>query len=478
MPVQPAGKEGPSAFRVIQSPRRRWVGSGLNRRLVACRDSDSDDSSPERPARPPTLPVQTGTRSPVALWDDVQVRPPAKLQPKAHGALYRRPGPETHPAAASGPAADLVVRRSRSAGSQLSSLRRFDRAPDLNRTAPSPHAVSPAIWHALNGKPHTEGGWRVRKTSPPPREAPAPPPPRREYSTDELSSLPSSNRFLLRRQRESGQGLREAPPPYVPPSRQPRPPSSVASSRRDPPTAQRPPSGPSPSASSQRVRRTWGAGEDPPLSPPTKPLSSNASTGRRRWNTTWTQELEDRLAHRREPDSPDASLVRRVPVTTQAQLVRRLPPAELPAPPRPAPSPKLPTRDITPFDSASMVSYDRRSHRSGRSEGHLVKYVPIADVVPKQSAASLSSLRRRDYLSPPVPDQFAWTNEKARTLVQETKQAKGVVIRSRSPIRDKNDVEGTNFCDVCGAEYLRSQSQFCSECGSERVAVLWMAGSC
>lgn len=54
-----------------------------------------------------------------------------------------------------------------------------------------------------------------------------------------------------------------------------------------------------------------------------------------------------------------------------------------------------------------------------------------------------SSLRRRDYLSPPVPDQFAWTNEKARTLVQETKQAKGVVIRSRSPIRDKNDVEGT-----------------------------------
>lgn len=53
---------------------------------------------PERPARPPTLPVQTGTRSPVALWDDVQVRPPAKLQPKAHGALYRRPGPETHPA--------------------------------------------------------------------------------------------------------------------------------------------------------------------------------------------------------------------------------------------------------------------------------------------------------------------------------------------------------------------------------------------
>lgn len=59
-----------------------------------------------------------------------------------------------------------------------------------------------------------------------------------------------------------------------------------------------------------------------------------------------------------------------------------------------------PTRDITPFDSASMVSYDRRSHRSGRSEGHLVKYVPIADVVPKQSAASLPGQR----ISPPPPD--------------------------------------------------------------------------
>eukprot|EP00670_Eutreptiella_braarudii_P028445 CAMPEP_0174386066 /NCGR_PEP_ID=MMETSP0811_2-20130205/127025_1 /TAXON_ID=73025 ORGANISM="Eutreptiella gymnastica-like, Strain CCMP1594" /NCGR_SAMPLE_ID=MMETSP0811_2 /ASSEMBLY_ACC=CAM_ASM_000667 /LENGTH=395 /DNA_ID=CAMNT_0015540609 /DNA_START=156 /DNA_END=1343 /DNA_ORIENTATION=+ len=291
-------------------------------------------------------------------------------------------------------------------------------------------------------------------------------------------------------------------------------PPSVASSRRggyQPPekTMGRigPAKGPSSVASSRRSR-TWAddinnngawAPPRPTAASPSREARSMTSSARRRWNRTWSHEMEESIRTAGDDIEPrdvggtvEAAFepndrLRRVQPSAESNLIRRVEPSSWRQREATHSRPRSSFGARKDEDEMSLRSFGRESRQSRprysgelqvpRYSGNPGFQAPRYGDSVQGSLASRQSMKSRDYLSPAVPDRFAYTNETACSLVKESKQAKGVVVRARSPIRELEDDQGANFCDVCGAEYLRKQSQFCSECGSERVAVKWAGGA-